>query len=597
MAPLELTDDRGAPVPEEDAVLANDKATFTAHLGLPASYGQTLRFFVDCATALRGQQKTEDAAILRNPNQDDATVNVTYEPATGEAETAQRVLVGGAQTVARVVDGALTLAGPELESLVKARDELLALDAQLPDNDCRDARGYDRGHHASRERCPSHHGSDANASITDALRALDDAIAEANAVDPNERRLAWAIEHALRAVQRLEHHRGIGHISLELRNTIRTTADVVENDLRDAAMASRAITAWVVTNNLAQPGENLDVQVTLLNRGTQHVRNGSVVLSGPEGWGSVGPIAAFNSLKPGESVTVNLQIQVPLNAVIGEAVNLTAELSYDKGCREGLVLTDLEATVDPVIDLAPIAAKIPLGLRGANQATVTLTNLAAHPLDITLAATSPDGVTVDTPEQVVTVNANSSVDLALLVRDTAYITGTGTLNLLAKTASGATVSTSISLSYSDDLALNTVGAPWPFATATSYQAAYPPTLAFDGNASTFWVSGGTVAGQGPTPTQPMILAVDFGVPQSIGSVTMVPRVGYGPKAYTIEVSNDGTTWSVAASVPTAANSTITTTLTPVVARYVRLQITGGWDRIQPPRNVQIISLNVKAPTA
>jgi hypothetical protein len=595
MAPITLADERGAPVPEEDATLANDQASFTAHLGLPASHGETLRFFVDSPWALRGQQQSEDAAVIRNPNEEDATVNVTYAPASGTTETRERVLAAGEEVVARVIDGALTLAGPELESLLRAREELAALDAQLPEETCVNHR--QRGH-AGKHGCPQkHRRGSASASLDDALAALDAAIAEAQAVDPNERRLAWAIEHALRAVDKLEHQPALAHLAPELRAAIRAAIDTAEANLRDAATASRAVSAWVVANNLAQPGENLNVQVTLVNRGSRHIRNGSVTLSGPDGWTTVGPVAAFEELRAGESITVDLPIQVPVSAVVGEDVQLTAELSYDKSHhREGVALADLTATIDPIIDVAPVAAKVPLGLGGLNQAPVSVTNLSDHPLEVTLTATSTGGITVNNAPQTLSIPAASSVSVALLLQDMANSSGTGTLNVSAKTAAGAEVTSMVTLTYSSDLALNTVGAPWPMASATSNQSAYPPSYAFDGSASTFWVSGGTVAGQGPTPTQPMILMVDFGVAQTIGSVTMVPRVGYGPKAYTIEVSDDGLTWGVAASIPAAVNATITTAITPVQARYLRLQITGGWDRIQPPRNVQIVSLIVQAPT-
>lgn len=593
MAAIVLVDERGAPIPEEDATLASDQASFTAHLGLPASHGQTIRYFVDSTSALRGQQEGEDSAVIRNPNEQDATLNVTYAPASGTTATRERVLAAGEEVVARVLNGALTLAGPELEALVKAREGLASLNDQLPEETCNKhgGRGHGRGHDSAR----GHHQDSAASTLDDALAAIDAAIAEAQAVDPNERRLAWSIEHAARAVHKLEHLSAFRHLAPELRRAILAVIETAQASLRDAATASRAVSAWAVANNLAQPGELLNVQVTLFNRGSRHIRNGSVTLSGPDGWTATGPVLAFDELRPGESITVDLQIQVPLNAEVGQDVPLVAELSYDKGHREGVVLADFTATIDPIIDISPVAAKIPLGLGGLNQAPVSVTNLSDHALDITLTATSPDGIIVNNVPQTLSIPASSSVSVALLLQDLANSTGTGTMNVTAKTAAGAEMTSIIALSYSTDLALNAVSAPWPLATATSNQAAYPPSFAFDGNASTFWVSGGTVAGQGPTPTQPMILMVDFGVAQTIGSVTMVPRVGYGPKAYTIEVSNDGLTWTVAASIPAAVNATITTAITPVQARYLRLQMTAGWDKIQPPRNVQIIALNVRAP--
>ena len=74
---------------------------------------------------------------------------------------------------------------------------------------------------------------------------------------------------------------------------------------------------------------------------------------------------------------------------------------------------------------------------------------------------------------------------------------------------------------------------------------------------------------------------------------MVPRTGYGPRAYTIEASGDGTTWETVAAVPDAPNAAVTTTFAPVEARALRLRITDGHDAQRPPRNVQVAELEVR----
>jgi hypothetical protein len=128
--------------------------------------------------------------------------------------------------------------------------------------------------------------------------------------------------------------------------------------------------------------------------------------------------------------------------------------------------------------------------------------------------------------------------------------------------------------------------------ASSAQAAFPPARAVDGDNTTFWVSDGTQAGQGPSATNPQILAVDLGVPARIGTVVMVPRVDFGPSSYLIERSLDGVAWTAVADIAAAPNSTVPTSFAPVTARHVRLVITGGHDAIQPPRNVQVASFVV-----
>ncbi|MDB6021073.1 MAG: Coagulation factor 5/8 type domain protein, partial [Pedosphaera sp.] len=70
-------------------------------------------------------------------------------------------------------------------------------------------------------------------------------------------------------------------------------------------------------------------------------------------------------------------------------------------------------------------------------------------------------------------------------------------------------------------------------TASSSQASYPPAFAVDGDATTFWVSSGTAAGQGPTANHPEWLLVNFPRQVAISEFKIAPRTfngGYGPKA-------------------------------------------------------------------
>jgi F5/8 type C domain len=145
-----------------------------------------------------------------------------------------------------------------------------------------------------------------------------------------------------------------------------------------------------------------------------------------------------------------------------------------------------------------------------------------------------------------------------------------------------------------NLALNRDGEGFPQAFADSNQAAFPPSLANDGNLNTFWVSAGTQAGQGPSPENPIHLGVDVGRSHRLGEVTMIPRVHFGPRAYTIEASSDGESWTEVAAVPAAPNASVSTGFETVAARYVRLRITNAYDSVQPPRNVQVAELEVRA---
>lgn len=63
----------------------------------------------------------------------------------------------------------------------------------------------------------------------------------------------------------------------------------------------------------------------------------------------------------------------------------------------------------------------------------------------------------------------------------------------------------------------------------------------------------------------------------MGKVTVVPRINYGPRTYTIDVSDDGETWTTIAKVASAPNAQTTTSFDQVSTRHVRIRITEGWD--------------------
>ncbi len=129
-------------------------------------------------------------------------------------------------------------------------------------------------------------------------------------------------------------------------------------------------------------------------------------------------------------------------------------------------------------------------------------------------------------------------------------------------------------------------------TGSSFQPGYLPTNAADDNLSTFWVSYGTNAGQGPTPTHPEWLKVNFLRQCAVSEFQVVPRTmngGYGPANVQL--------WLNGAAI---ATNTMSATATldrkfspPVYATNAELYITGSYDRgdTNSPRNVQIEELN------
>ncbi|OGX03231.1 MAG: hypothetical protein A3G87_05345 [Omnitrophica bacterium RIFCSPLOWO2_12_FULL_50_11] len=84
-----------------------------------------------------------------------------------------------------------------------------------------------------------------------------------------------------------------------------------------------------------------------------------------------------------------------------------------------------------------------------------------------------------------------------------------------------------------------------------------------------------------SPSYPQFITVDFGAAQSMRRIGLLPQVGQpsrGPKAVTIEVSEDGKSWrsvgnAVDACVPNAVDGWFDINLSSeVTSRYLRLRI-------------------------
>jgi len=129
--------------------------------------------------------------------------------------------------------------------------------------------------------------------------------------------------------------------------------------------------------------------------------------------------------------------------------------------------------------------------------------------------------------------------------------------------------------------------------ASSSQTGYPPSNAVDNDFSTFWVSSGTAAGQGPTPANPEWLIAGFPRRCAVSEFQVVPRTvngGYGPAE--LQLWLDG--------VPVSTNTmTATDTLdvkfpTPFYATNAELYITGSYYHGNPvnAQNVQVVEFDL-----
>jgi hypothetical protein len=130
-------------------------------------------------------------------------------------------------------------------------------------------------------------------------------------------------------------------------------------------------------------------------------------------------------------------------------------------------------------------------------------------------------------------------------------------------------------------------------TASSYQSSYPPINAVDNSSSTFWVSSGTLQGQGPTPAHPEWLLVNFPRPCAMSEIKVVPRSdsgGFGPANLQFWLN----------AVPVSTNTmTATGTLDvkfspPIYATNAELYVTGSYyhGNSSNPENVQVVEFDL-----
>ena len=283
-----------------------------------------------------------------------------------------------------------------------------------------------------------------------------------------------------------------------------------------------------------------------------------------------------------------------LNAVrIAPGTGASSRDRMDYGLFGPVTLTPYEGA-DPFLTLDPVARAIPLAAGGANLAEVVVTNHSGSPTRVDLAASSGSGITAAPPAPT-TVPAHASVVIPVSVSDDGVASGSTPLLLTGRADNGATATARVVLHHSDNLALNTDEAPYPAVVATAGQDRYPAELVTDGDESTFYVSWGRAAGQGPTPADPVDVGVDLGTPVDIGSVMVGERSKYGARDYEVQVSRDGRTWETVATVTDAPATAGTTTSFPATAaRYVRAHVTRAWDN-GTDANLQMGEFEVHAP--
>lgn len=108
----------------------------------------------------------------------------------------------------------------------------------------------------------------------------------------------------------------------------------------------------------------------------------------------------------------------------------------------------------------------------------------------------------------------------------------------------------------------------PVITASSSYSSQVPQLAIDGNDSTYWRSNNSL---------PVWLASDFGKIVSIDTLRVVKMASYRPRGYTLQVSEDGSSWAdLKSGEMTNVTGEEIIEFEAASYRYWRLYITSLW---------------------
>ncbi|MYS22319.1 Beta-glucanase, GH16 family [Streptomyces sp. DvalAA-14] len=247
----------------------------------------------------------------------------------------------------------------------------------------------------------------------------------------------------------------------------------------------------------------------------------------------------------------------------GELVNLNS----------GLCLTDPGGNTAARLDIETCTGAasqlwtLPSG--GGTSPTVTVTNPGNQTTATGTAVSTQIHATDSTSGQTLTYSATGlPAGLSInpssgLISGTPTAAGTSTVTVTAKDTAGTTGTTSFSWTVTaggggtcgtTNLALNKT------ATASSQEnVAFPASSAVDGNNGTRWSSAFS---------DPQWLQVDLGATHTICKAVLNWETAYG-KAFQIQTSNDGSTWTTLYSTTTGTGGTQTLNLSGS-GRYIRV---------------------------
>jgi len=295
-------------------------------------------------------------------------------------------------------------------------------------------------------------------------------------------------------------------------------------------------------------------------------------------------------LRAGEN-TITVQVSSTLlNAVrVAPGTGAAGRERMDYGLL-GPVRLEPYAATQPTLTVEALEDEVPLAEGARNRVRIRITNNASAPTTVGIAAVADAGTQARPDESRIRLPGRSTVTTEVHLSGTGS-SGTSGLTVDVTAANGAHDEAHVAVRHTDDAALNTSGSPYPRVWSSTAQDKNPVSWVNDGEASTFWVSGGAVPGQGPTADRPEFLGVELADAAPINAVATSGRGNWSPRRFDVQVSLDGQTWSTVATVESPKNGTLTS-FGPVDARYVRLRITEAWTPESPASNTQVAEFRV-----
>ncbi len=154
----------------------------------------------------------------------------------------------------------------------------------------------------------------------------------------------------------------------------------------------------------ASPGSVIPVAATFTNDGDYPVSEAVPTLRASAGWSVMNGSAHPVTLAPGQAVTVNWTVGVPV-AAQGTTATLTAGLT-EAGRAVGNLTTSADVTVQPALAVSASTALLNAG--GQAAATLSVTSNLPGPAVLHYSASPPAGVTVAPAQGGATVPANGT---------------------------------------------------------------------------------------------------------------------------------------------------------------------------------------------